>query len=156
MPSQLKELSIQLLKLFSHPINLSKCNFFFSSLFHSKNGNPIDGDSECEAKAAENSFSKNQDGLSHKHWCPKRPLCSLCWRIQEEVCDSNCLLELPFIPRLAKPGWGRIWIWTSHGRSHYSMQWRILHQFNFSSKLLISTWPDTNYQRESETAKPVS
>ena len=64
--------------------------------------------------------------------------CSLCWRENEAVCDPDIILDPIFIPRLVESSWGRVWIWSSHGRPYNSLQRRCLPKHNFPLEWTIN------------------
>ena len=96
-------------------------------------GNPFSEDYSCQADP------ETHSSISGVHECAEKPCSCLCWRnSEEEICDSNFILEASFIPKLAKSGWGRVRVWSSTWWSHNPVQRRSLHWSNLQFELLIS------------------
>lgn len=70
--------------------------------------------------------------------CSKGARGSLRWRVaKKEVCGSNIVFEPPFVSWFAKPRRRRVWLQSSHGGTHNSLQRRCLHQSNLSTASLV-------------------
>ena len=96
-------------------------------------GYPFSEDYSCQADP------ETHSSISRAHKCAQRLCSCLRWRnSKEEICDSNFIPEASFIPKLAKSGWGRVWVWSSTGWTYNPMQRRSLHQSNLWLELLMS------------------
>lgn len=58
-----------------------------------------------------------------------------CWGVakEQEVCGSNIVFEPPFVSWFAEPRRRRVWLQSSLGGTHYSLQRRCFHQSYLST-----------------------